>query len=154
MNVGFFGVKAEVPSNSALNYAGVALTAVSGLFYLFIKTEQKPSEDQQPIVQNDLNHDIDEITLVVNNENTEEAEISFLQNMNPNAKRIIAILCSCLSGILFAFTFTPALYVQDNYENASKNALDYVFSLYTGLILVFPLRLNLLIFYCFFNLNF
>ena len=31
-------VKEEVPSNTALNYAGVILSAISGIFYLFIKT--------------------------------------------------------------------------------------------------------------------
>ncbi len=127
---GFFGIKEEVPSNTALNYAGVILSAISGIFYLFIKTESNRSDERQPILQTDSINDINEISSVAN-EST-EVEGNFLQNINPNVKRIVGIACACGSGVLFAFTFTPALYVQDNYPNASKNALDYVFSLYTG----------------------
>ena len=108
------------------------MSAVSGVFYLFIKTESDRSGEQQPILQTDSINDINEITSVVNTENIEE-ENNFLQNLNPNVKRILGIVCACGSGVLFAFTFTPALYVQDNYPNASNNALDYVFSLYTGI---------------------
>lgn len=120
-----------MPSNPTLNYLGVILSAVSGIFYLFVKTESNRSDDRRPILQNDSINDINEITSVVNVENI-EAEGSFLQNLNPKVKRIGGIVCACGSGVLFAFTFTPALYVQDNYPGASNNALDYVFSLYTG----------------------
>ena len=116
-----------------LNYAGVAITAVSGLFYLFIKNETRANEDSQSLINNDptdINH-ITDISVVLNNENPEN-ESNLFTRLNPNAKRIIGIVLSCTSGVLFAFTFTPALYVQDNYPDASKNALDYVFSLYTG----------------------
>ena len=130
---GFFGVDAEIPSNVGLNYAGVAITAASGIFYLFIKNETRSNEDSQSLINNDptdINH-ITDISVVLNNENPEN-ESNLFTRLNPNAKRIIGIVLSCTSGVLFAFTFTPALYVQDNYPDASKNALDYVFSLYTG----------------------
>ena len=95
---GFFGVKEEIPSNTLLNYIGVLLTAISGLFYLFIKTESKRSEDRQPIIQNDINDDINGINVVINNEDT-ESEGDFLHSINPNVKRVVGIVCACISGI-------------------------------------------------------
>lgn len=127
------GVKPEVPSNQTLNYIGVALAAISGIFYLFVKSESKKPEEEQLLINTPPIAEItteNEITVVLTNS---ALASSFVDRLSPNAKRILGISLASFSGVLYAFTFTPALYVQDNYVNASSNALDYVFSLYTGI---------------------
>jgi hypothetical protein len=143
---GWFGVKPEIPSETTLNYIGVLLAAASGIFYLFVKSETRTNvvEDREqliydPAVSSSSTENFSNINSsnainttsasVVNNQNT------FFDNLNPSTKRVFGTCMACLSGVLYAFTFTPALYVQDNYEQASQNALDYVFSLYTGIYL-------------------
>ena len=139
---GLFHVKAEVPSNPTLNYVGVALAASSGLFYLFVKNEPTarvaddkerlfPTEEEANIPDDD---DIDKIDKV------QHAPIvvhstPFIDSLSPEKKRVLGISLACTAGVIYGFVFTPALYVQDNYDNASQNALDYVFSLYTGILL-------------------
>ena len=60
------------------------MSAISGIFYLFIKTESNRSDERQPILQTDSINDITEISSVAN-EST-EVEGNFLQNINPNVK--------------------------------------------------------------------
>lgn len=142
---GLLGVTPEVPSNQILNYLGVALCALSGVFYLFIRSESQPSLDserQHLLAPESLTGDeIIPVIRAVNrgsNINTEDEaneERFFVERLSEPTKRLLGISLSCIAGVLYGFTFTPALYVQDNYLDASQNALDYVFSLYTGIFL-------------------
>lgn len=124
---GWFGISPEVPSNVYLNYIGVALTVISGFIFVFIKPDT---------IKN--NSDDDTNNYLVNNENSQEVleseatDMNFFKNINPFLKRMIGIGMACSAGVFYGFTFTPVLYVQDNYGE-SENALDYVFSLYTGI---------------------
>jgi hypothetical protein len=129
---GLLGVKPEIPSNSTLNYLGVAFAALSGVFYLFVKTESNKKDDENLLINN---QESDEIPTTSSSNSNDRNSESYLDRVNPNTKRVAGIVMACVAGILYGFTFTPALYVQDNYENASKNALDYVFSLYTGIFI-------------------
>jgi hypothetical protein len=132
------GVNAEVPSNPTLNYIGVALAIVSGIFYLFITTESSTPEERQALIT--TNGDT-QITTDINSEATIASAFTahrpvpqtFVDRLSAAQKRVLGIALACSAGVLYGFTFTPALYVQDNYEHASQNALDYVFSLYTGI---------------------
>lgn len=128
-----FGIKPEVPSNVTFNYLGVALTVISGLFFVLIKPSTGDAEENESLINNQINqeNEIEEIS----SDDKSEPDIKYFGNLSPNLKRIIGIGLACTAGILYAFTFTPALYVQDNYENASDNALDFVFSLYSGIFL-------------------
>lgn len=128
-------MKPEVPSNEALNYAGVALCAVSGLFYLLVKSESQLPDDARPLVTDTREDDI--VPSVNNNDaaNRSDGDSFFMDHWSPAKKRIAGITMACVAGVLYAVTFTPALYVQDNYPGASQNALDYVFSFYTGIYL-------------------
>lgn len=58
--------------------------------------------------------------------------MKFLDGLNPNAKRILGISLASISGVLYAFTFTPALYVQDNYENGKFFLTLKTFKVYLG----------------------
>ena len=132
---GLLGVKPEVPSNQVLNYFGVALAALSGIFYLFVKSETNKPDDEQSLITSPIAEITteNEVTVVLGGDRVTSNESNFFDRLNPGTKRIVGIVLASVSGVLYAFTFTPALYVQDNYENASQNALDYVFSLYSGI---------------------
>ncbi|KAL4230235.1 hypothetical protein ACF0H5_010621 [Mactra antiquata] len=59
---------------------------------------------------------------------------TFIDKLNPTSKRIIGVSLSAVSGVFYGQLFTPAIYVQDNYDGASSNALDYVFATFTGIL--------------------
>jgi hypothetical protein len=139
---GWFGVKAEIPSETTLNYIGVLLAATSGLFYLFVKSESITNvQDREQLIDGrDVSStenfsNINNSNAINNTTTSSNSPETFFDNLSSPSKRILGTCMACLSGILYAFTFTPALYVQDNYKEASQNALDYVFSLYTGIYL-------------------
>jgi hypothetical protein len=132
---GLLGVDAEPPSNPTLNYIGVALAIVSGIFYLFIQTESNGdnSEDRRDLIGQDGADNINSEVTIANVFTDRPVQQTFLDRLGPGQKRALGTLLACSSGILYGITFTPALYVKDNYKNASQNQLDYVFSLYTGI---------------------
>jgi hypothetical protein len=136
---GAFHIKPEVPANPTLNYIGVSLAAISGFFYLFVKNETNTiiQEEQNLIIDENNFENIEEIRNVNNDESGSTSNNNtFIDRLNPVTKRLVGTSMSLLAGVLYAFTFTPTLYIQDNYDHASKNALDYVFSLYTGIYIV------------------
>lgn len=57
------------------------------------------------------------------------------KKIKKNWNRIIGIFVSIISGIGFGFSFTPVLYVIDNYESSSQNMNDYTFSMNSGVLL-------------------
>lgn len=134
---GLLGVTPEVPSNEVLNYVGVAMAALSGVFYLFVKSESSTAEERQALVTTPIAEITteSEIAVVLSNNDVGSESETFFDRLSKNAKRTLGISMAIFSGFLYAFTFTPALYVQDNYDDASKNGLDYVFSLYTGIFI-------------------
>lgn len=134
---GWFGIKPEVPSNVYLNYIGVALTVLSGIMFVFVQPSTIKSDDENDsLVNNEINQEANEIEEIRSESHQSDRtnNTQFFGNLNPLVKRIIGISLACSSGVLYAFTFTPALYVQDNYGE-SQNALDYVFSMYSGIFL-------------------
>ncbi|CAF1255474.1 unnamed protein product [Adineta steineri] len=53
-------------------------------------------------------------------------------------KRIIGCSLAILAGTLFGLVFTPSTYIQnhqDKYPGAIKNGLNYIFAMYTGILL-------------------
>lgn len=132
-------MKPEVPSNQTLNYIGVVMCGLSGVFYLFVSSDSHSPRDaeRQPLLaeQPNVRGDEDEIVPIVVLSTNNTRDDFFVDRLSRSRKRVLGITLSCLAGVLYGFTFTPALYVQDNYPDASANALDYVFSLYTGIYL-------------------
>jgi len=118
---------------------------------LFVKNEPVSSssttqsaQDQQVLIDDSAIENDDPTQIIninsvrgvneqTNNDSSGVSLDTMLQNLNQNVKRIVGTLMACFAGVLYAFTFTPALYVQSKYANASQDALDYVFSLYTGI---------------------
>lgn len=72
----------------------------------------------------------DDLTL-----HTKETDESFVDKLGPRGKRIVGLALCVISGVCYGQTFTPATYVQDNYEGASQNGLDYVFATSCGVFL-------------------
>ena len=59
---------------------------------------------------------------------------AFGSHSETKTRKIVGVLLSIMSGTMYGLTFSPVLYVIDKYET-SQNSLDYVFSLYTGILL-------------------
>ena len=140
---GWFGVTPQMPSNEMLNYSGVGLAVLSTLVYLFVRTETKSirraanDPAQESLVDNDPLNPQNPNNIINNNESNEHRihpEVDFFDRLSPKYKRVIGISLSLVSGVLYGLTFTPILYARDNYGGSSNN-LDYVFSLYTGILL-------------------
>lgn len=129
-----------MPTDLTLNYSGVGLAVLSTLFYLFVKTETKSVERtsdpaQQSLVDNDpLNPNNNNNVNTASRSDQNHLEGDFFDRLTPAYKRVIGITLSIVSGVLYGLTFTPILYARDNYGGSSNN-LDYVFSLYTGILL-------------------
>jgi hypothetical protein len=54
--------------------------------------------------------------------------------MSTLVKRILGISLSIFSGLMYGQSNTPVTYVRNNYPDASTNALDHIFSYYTGIL--------------------
>ena len=126
---------------------------MSGFFFVLINPSTTEDEEQSDSsisreILNQSSSDIDKIDEAI--DDTENEDATLFSGMNPNVKRFVGVFLACFCGILYAFTFTPALYVQDRYENASQNAFDYVFSLYTG---IFMTSITYFSIYCIFKKN-
>lgn len=81
--------------------------------------------DRRSLVTNEVYDDennLDSIVTIRVAEN-EDKFMKFLDDLNENTKRVLGIALATFSGVLYAFTFTPALYVQDNYSDG--NIINY-----------------------------
>jgi glucose uptake protein GlcU len=110
---GWFGIKEQIPRVEWMNYLGVSLATLSGFFYIFVKNE-KISMNIEP-------------ELVVGSPKNS----SFLKR---NLTRVIGVIMAIFAGIMYGLSYTPIIYVTDNYIGSSKNGLDYSFSFYTGIL--------------------
>ncbi|CAF1203578.1 unnamed protein product [Adineta steineri] len=66
----------------------------------------------------------------------EEVEIPVFNYLG--VKRIIDCSLAIVAGTLFGLVFTPSTYIQnhqDKYPGAIKNGLNYIFAMYTGILL-------------------
>jgi glucose uptake protein GlcU len=102
------------------------------LLFLFVKanvTDESTAAEIEPLISNRrLGYEtIDSLA----NEDEDNGR-NFLQNFSQLKKRILGVGLSVTAGICVGLTYAPYLYVIDRYDNASKNGLDYVFSMFTG----------------------
>jgi hypothetical protein len=131
-----FGLKEEVPSNETLNYIGVALAFVSGIFYVFVKSDT--SRKTLTVIVQDI--DPSEFMSQQASFNDEESLISvpdvggdFFDRLSVGKKRAVGIALACFSGIMYGECFSPVVYVGEQENN--HQYLDYLFSFYTGILL-------------------
>ncbi|CAG5116888.1 unnamed protein product [Candidula unifasciata] len=164
---GFFGTTPDTISNSAMNYAGVALAFGSILLYLMVKNEVSNVEpdieitvtvdENDPLLpaeQTSINghcngnhhYSSDAERPVIANGHSKSSpsesvcalpatadDRMFIEDLSPIRKKIIGTVLSVISGIFYGLQFTPCIYIQDTYKNASKNGLDYVFAQFCGI---------------------
>jgi hypothetical protein len=113
-----------------MNYVGVAIAAMSAVFYIFVKSEVTITAVEKPENGNDeIRSKKMKITNFIMDSTPEK---SFIDDLNPTLKRVIGIFFAVFSGVMYGLNYAPILYVIDNYEDASTNSLDYLYSFCSG----------------------
>ncbi|XP_061164844.1 transmembrane protein 144-like isoform X2 [Saccostrea echinata] len=154
---GLFGVTpSDKIGNDTLNTVGVVVAVFSSIIFAFVRNEVTPVEisETEPLLNNTPsgqgygspgdslysntnNHD----QLVfnqrrsrgsINRDPTDTEDNTFIDRLSPVNKRILGIVLSVVSGVLYGQMFTPAVYLQDQKEH-SENSLDYVFACFCGI---------------------
>uniref|UniRef100_F1L7T8 Transmembrane protein 144 n=1 Tax=Ascaris suum TaxID=6253 RepID=F1L7T8_ASCSU len=134
---GLFGVHPAPPKSDVLNYAGLVLLVVGGVMFLFVRSQPgrrkaKVTIDRIEIFTTDVTAEDKAKT-----EGVERSNNAVMKIGNKH-KRIIACLVCFIAGVLYGSITTPTLYMQDHHEefaNASKSGVDYVFSYFVGILL-------------------
>ncbi|CDS42472.1 transmembrane protein 144 [Echinococcus multilocularis] len=135
---GWFGIRPEMPGNETMNIVGVTLTAMSVSIYVFIAPT---SVGQEVAGQNTQDSETTHNTERNVSGSTMDSDPLLYQEMVPvfhrfwrsrTAQRILAVLLSIFSGVLYGTVFVPIIYVQENYRDASHRGIDYVASLGLG----------------------
>jgi hypothetical protein len=134
---GWFGLIAEQVEKPILNYIGVAIACVSGIIFLAIRTTRHNqissdiANEQQPILQSsETILSSEELPSTSTNETTLPSTIY---------RRVMGCAIAIFAGVLFGLIFIPITYIQDHpygiYQSASKNGLDYVYAMYSGIFI-------------------
>ena len=111
-----------------MNYAGVAISCVSVVVFVFVKTETDIVESHMKV---------DEKEESINEVLTEKQQQQKAADNKRSSllKKVAGIFLSSFAGIMFAFSYAPILYCQNNYPGASQNQNDYSFSYNSGIFL-------------------
>ncbi|XP_071087067.1 transmembrane protein 144-like isoform X2 [Haliotis cracherodii] len=150
---GLFGLKASIPNDIGMNYAGVSIAVFSSVIYSLVKPEISPtrlemtvsvSEDTEPLLNESSS------SMSKSNDNGGESKMeddTLLDRMSPVTKKIVGLSLSVFSGVMYGAQFMPAIYVQEHHERASQNSLDYVFAHFCGIYLTSTVYFVLYIIY-------
>ena len=144
---GIFGINPQVPSTTGkliMNYISVVLAALSAVFFLFIKSSNKPA--QVPLTpQADEPLSIEMIKAVSGEEQTItniDEDFPFLNRMSTPVQKALGSCIAGVSGLFYGLMFIPDQYIRDHPEkftyNGSlppNNGLYYVGSQYSGILL-------------------
>lgn len=159
---GWFGNDVDNISKPGMNYAGAGLAFASIILYLFVKSDDGASFDQEidvsdeearlvgnsrgsinessrtsPSYQSSTDVLVFNKTIndAMNKSEDEEAdERMAIEDWSPTSKRMLGAILSLLSGICYGLNFAPAIHVMDEDKiNHSQNGLDYVFAHCTGI---------------------
>ncbi|KAL5111008.1 hypothetical protein TcWFU_010012 [Taenia crassiceps] len=134
---GWFRIQPEVPTNETLNIAGITLAAISVLFYVFITPTPVGGQEAHG-GETALGTECNVGESAVGSDpllNQEVLPVFHRFWRSRIAQRILGVLLSILSGMLYGIVFIPIIYVQENYHNASHRGIDYVASLGLGAFL-------------------
>ena len=127
-----------------MNYVSVILAALSAVFFLFIKSSNKPAvtrsapEADEPLPI--------EVIKAVNGEeeidDTMDPDFPFLNRMSTPVQKALGSFVAGLSGLFYGLMFIPDQYVRDHPEKfmyrgsvPPNNGLYYVGSQYAGILL-------------------
>ncbi len=131
----------QIPSNIWLNYFGIAVCCVSLGLYMFVKD----IEEEEAMKRANKNQVADsqhgsytiemKATEALNAEQAKEDRDlpidDFFEALSPRAKRIVGLVITMVTGVLYGIAFIPVVLIGQ-YENNS-NFLDYFHSYYAGI---------------------
>ncbi|XP_071412259.1 transmembrane protein 144 isoform X2 [Pithys albifrons albifrons] len=103
---GWFGIDPEEVSRPILNYIGAALSLLSAVIFLFIKTDiqsSSPSLESTPLLR--------ESSINVSEDTSDD---SWVNRLPPAKKRLIGCSLAVVAGILYGSSFVPVLYIKDH----------------------------------------
>ncbi|XP_040904333.1 transmembrane protein 144b [Toxotes jaculatrix] len=132
---GWFGIAAQDVSRPILNYCGAGLCLLSGLIFLFVKTdvELHPNSESIPLL-------IDRRTS--SGSYGPSSSEFWIDVIGPKTRRFIGCLLAVVSGLLYGSSFAPILYIKSHssshdsmFYGASVYDLDYVYAQCSGIFL-------------------
>ncbi|XP_013917809.1 PREDICTED: transmembrane protein 144 isoform X1 [Thamnophis sirtalis] len=135
---GWFGIDPEEVRKPVLNYIGAALSVLSSIIFLFIKSEvqsSSPSSESTPLLRE---QSINTSEYRVEN----RSDVSWVDNLSPLRKRMVGCFLAMIAGIFYGSSFVPVFYIKDHgrrngtmYTGASQFDVDYVFAHFSGIFL-------------------
>ncbi|KAM7538500.1 hypothetical protein Aperf_G00000070554 [Anoplocephala perfoliata] len=128
---GFFGIIPEEPHNNTLNIIGVIFTTLSVAAFAFIQpSSTSTSQDSGARSGNEVSHDTEQNVTESTGDNDpllQQRPVSVQHSRSSQIlQRIIGVLLSFLAGVLYGVAFVPIFHVMENYDGASKRAVDYL----------------------------
>ncbi|VDM57440.1 unnamed protein product [Angiostrongylus costaricensis] len=111
---GLFGMKANPPASSALNYNGLVCVIAGGILFSRVRSEKDKKAER--------NGDLNMISV-------EERRLGFLSLQ-------LGFVLALSSGLFYGLTFVPVNYMMDNpdkFPDYPQDVLAYVFSHYFGI---------------------
>lgn len=128
-----------VPKIVWLNYIGVVVALISFIIFVFVKPDVQSKKNKVILEQTQESENSEKEKLnngvlaeVNNSISSNHAQYIILDRLSPNLKRFFGVIMAALSGVFYAFIFTPTFYVLLNYKNVSRVASDYLLSAFTG----------------------
>ena len=143
---GIFGVSPQVPATTsklALNYLGVIFAAISGVFFLFIKSTNTPKASAYTKKDDDDGEvELGKIGLSNINDSGEDTDFPFLNRFNEKVQKIIGCALAAMAGLLYGLMFIPDQYIRDHVPKYTyygqpppRDGLYYINSQYSGILL-------------------
>ncbi|CAF3407333.1 unnamed protein product [Rotaria sp. Silwood1] len=144
---GIFGIQPQVPQGSAklaMNYASVILAALSGIFFLFIKSTTAPRAVKSSNVDDDRSSiELEKAESTNAEESVDlETDFPFLNRLSDRVQQIVGCVLASAAGIFYGVMFIPDQYIRDHAENYKhndelppNNGLYYINSQYSGVLL-------------------
>jgi multidrug transporter EmrE-like cation transporter len=146
---GLFGVIPQIPSMRSkliMNYVSVVLAALSGIFFILIKSSNEPIK-KSIVISRPENEQAREPAKVVHEQVVHDGQVldtdfPFLNRFSKPLQRALGSIVSALSGIFYGTMFIPDQYIRDhpdefiyNHSRPPNNGLYYVGSQYSGILL-------------------
>nr|CAB3267042.1 transmembrane protein 144-like [Phallusia mammillata] len=132
---GWFGLDPQTPNNLLYNDLAIAFAMISAVCWVFVKSDVSNTqtssvllvkeEDAQPVIQNEDDESVEE--------EAEVLELSWVDRLSTLQRRVIGCVLSVFSGTLYGLSFTPVIYIKNNYHGASQTDIDYVFAHFCGI---------------------
>ncbi|MFH4980366.1 hypothetical protein AB6A40_007075 [Gnathostoma spinigerum] len=110
---GLFGLKANIPANTTLNYIGLILVICGGVLFSHLRpssTITSRFSSDSPVTHEHVNPSHSD----VEEEIDETSNLLQLQAKISKRKRVLGIALSVVSGIFYGVNFVPVIYIQEH----------------------------------------